>query len=408
MLSVIKDFKALPKQLYFIFLCSLVNRLGMFVYPFLTLYLVNGRGLSVAAAGTMLSVGSLGMILGNLLSGSLVDRWQPKGVILLSFSINILGYWGLMTQDIHPYAYTFFLFIGLLGMGMYGPAGNLLIARLSDAGQRQFAYANDYVFKNLGMAFGPLLGGVLAVRSFELVFYGDIFSKVVCLLLIYFGLKAVINSSTKNATQSQNNQSLLQLMAAFPALTIFCLSGILLIGVLFGMEYLVPLLLKNVFHTSEIMVGAVYTLNAAIVLGASFIVERLIRDRSEPLMMVVSACFWTVGMLTIVIGFNTTSLLLGITFWSLGEIIYSIILPAYVSKNAPDHCKGRFLALVDLTVSGARIIFPALLGYIWFNYDVQSALWLLAVMPTVGLLVYISVFLLHSRRSPLLEAAGDN
>ncbi|KZK78887.1 putative transporter [Pseudovibrio sp. Ad46] len=407
MFTIAKDFQQLPRQLYFIFLCSLVNRLGMFVYPFLTLYLVNGRGLSVAAAGTMLSVGSLGMILGNLLSGSLVDRWQAKGVILLSFSINIIGYWGLMTQNASPYAYTFFLFVGLLGMGMYGPAGSLLIAKLSSTEQRQFAYANDYVFKNLGMAFGPLLGGVLAVRSFELVFYGDILSKTICLLLIYFGLKATIGGSQQKAQQTQNNQSLIQLLIASPALTVFCLSGILLIGVLFGMEYLVPLLLKNVFHTSEIMVGAVYTLNAAIVLGASFIVERLIRDRSEPLMMVISACFWVVGMLTIVIGFNTTALLLGITFWSLGEIIYSIILPAYVSKNAPEHCKGRFLALVDLTVSGARIVFPALLGYIWFNYDVQSALWLLTVMPTLGLLVYASIFLMHSRRSPALETARD-
>ncbi|WP_109315546.1 MFS transporter [Pseudovibrio ascidiaceicola] len=407
MFTIAKDFQQLPRQLYFIFLCSLVNRLGMFVYPFLTLYLVNGRGLSVAAAGTMLSVGSLGMILGNLLSGSLVDRWQAKGVILLSFSINIFGYWGLMTQDASPYAYTFFLFVGLLGMGMYGPAGNLLIAKLSSTEQRQFAYANDYVFKNLGMAFGPLLGGVLAVRSFELVFYGDILSKTICLLLIYFGLKATIGGSQQEAQPTQNNRSIIQLLLASPALTIFCLSGILLIGVLFGMEYLVPLLLKNVFHTSEIMVGAVYTLNAAIVLCASFIVERLIRDRSEPFMMVISACFWVAGMLTIVIGFNTTALLLGITFWSLGEIIYSIILPAYVSKNAPEHCKGRFLALVDLTVSGARIIFPALLGYIWFNYDVQSALWLLTVMPTLGLLVYASIFLLHSRRSTVLEATGD-
>ncbi|KZK84909.1 putative transporter [Pseudovibrio sp. Ad13] len=407
MFTIAKDFQQLPRQLYFIFLCSLVNRLGMFVYPFLTLYLVNGRGLSVAAAGTMLSVGSLGMILGNLLSGSLVDRWQAKGVILLSFSIHIIGYWGLMTQDASPYAYTFFLFVGLLGMGMYGPAGSLLIAKLSSTEQRQFAYANDYVFKNLGMAFGPLLGGVLAVRSFELVFYGDILSKTICLLLIYFGLKATIGGSRQKAQQTQNNQSIIQLLIASPALTVFCLSGILLIGVLFGMEYLVPLLLKNVFHTSEIMVGAVYTLNAAIVLGASFIVERLIRDRSEPLMMVISACFWVVGMLTIVIGFNTTALLLGITFWSLGEIIYSIILPAYVSKNAPEHCKGRFLALVDLTVSGARIVFPALLGYIWFNYDVQSALWLLTVMPTLGLLVYASIFLMHSRRSPALETARD-
>src|SRR4051794_31100441 len=64
----------LPGAFWALWSGSLVNRLGQFVLPFLSLFLTHSRGYSVAQAGAVLTAMGFGSALSQPLGGMLADR----------------------------------------------------------------------------------------------------------------------------------------------------------------------------------------------------------------------------------------------------------------------------------------------------------------------------------------------
>lgn len=177
-------FKELPLALRVLFLASFVNRAGMFVFPLLAVYLVRGEGLNPGEAGLLISIGSTGLLAGSLLSGPLCDLRGRRTALLTALLLNAAGYLGLAVFDGPPWTYAGLLFIALIGMGMFSPASNTLVADLTTPEQRTFAYTISYVGNNLGMGVGPLLGGVAAAYSYHLMFAGNILAGLACAAMI--------------------------------------------------------------------------------------------------------------------------------------------------------------------------------------------------------------------------------
>ncbi len=81
-------FSGLPRQVWVLATCLLVNRIGMMVLPFLTLYLKDERGFAVDAAGRMVALYGVGSIAGVTAGGWLSDRFGPRRVQLTSLVLN--------------------------------------------------------------------------------------------------------------------------------------------------------------------------------------------------------------------------------------------------------------------------------------------------------------------------------
>src|SRR5687768_6876120 len=67
---------------------TLINRLGGFVIPFLTLYLTSQRSIPVSQAALMVSLFGAGSFLSQLIGGELTDRLGRRPVMLMSFFIT--------------------------------------------------------------------------------------------------------------------------------------------------------------------------------------------------------------------------------------------------------------------------------------------------------------------------------
>ena len=72
----------LPSGFWWLWSSTLVNRLGTFVYPFLTLYLTATRGYSPATAGLVVSSYGIGSMAGSLLGGELSDRVGRRATLI--------------------------------------------------------------------------------------------------------------------------------------------------------------------------------------------------------------------------------------------------------------------------------------------------------------------------------------
>ncbi len=71
----------LPSAFWFLWMGTIVNRLGSFVAPFLSLYLTSQRGFTVSQAGLMFSLFGAGAFLSNIVGGELTDRLGRRPVL---------------------------------------------------------------------------------------------------------------------------------------------------------------------------------------------------------------------------------------------------------------------------------------------------------------------------------------
>ncbi len=390
--------RQLPRELHFLYVGTTVTRMGAFVFPYLTIYLSEARGYGAGRVGQILSVGGIGLLLGNFVGGWLTDTWRRKMTLILALLLNAVGFAGLAWHYQSPWAYAAFLFLGYFGMGMYGPAANTVIADLTTEKQRSFAYTVNYVCINLGMALGPLIAGVLAGMSYRLIFVGDVATSLLCALLIAIGVSETrtiktAHDSIRSADAPDRVRGLffLNCWLRHPLVFTFCLANFFIIAPLMGLEYSVPLLVKTEFLQKLVFVGLIYSINAVCILSLSFLIERIVRRRNEMLMMMVAAGFWAAGLFILVMGFSITALIVCTAVWTIGEIIASILVPTFIARHVAPAVKGRFMALNDIVRSFAGVICPIGLGLIWEGSGARAVVYVLAALPVIGALCYLGL-----------------
>ncbi|MGW0547272.1 MFS transporter [Streptomyces altiplanensis] len=376
-------FKELPLPLRVLFLASFVNRAGMFVFPLLAVYLVRGEGLTPGEAGLLISVGSTGLLVGSLLSGPLCDRRGRRAALLTALLLNAAGYLGLAVLDGPPWTYAGLLFVALVGMGMFSPASNTLVADLTTPEQRPFAYTISYVGNNLGMGVGPLLGGVAAAYSYHVMFAGNILAGLVCAVMIAVWVPKDRVRGTGERREKKRSGPL-----GHGHVLLIVLVSFFYVVPLIGLEYALPLAVTTVLHDSASLVGAVYTINSVVVVSLGLVLEKHIRGHGTKVLLLVAGALWALGLAMIVVGFSLAAILLSTVVWTLGEIIVSVVVPTYIADHVDKRRVGSFMALNGFVLGLARLVVPVGLGVIWTAHGHQPVFLVLLAAPLVGMAAF--------------------
>ncbi len=103
----------LPRTFWFLWLGTLINRVGIFVLPFLTVYLTAQRGLSVEQATGAVSVYGIGSFTSQVVGGWLSDRWGRRPTMLLSLFVTPVILLVLMSATDYGWIVLSTLLIGL-------------------------------------------------------------------------------------------------------------------------------------------------------------------------------------------------------------------------------------------------------------------------------------------------------
>src|SRR5690349_13501228 len=74
----------LPRQFWFLWTGTLINRVGSFAVLFLSIYLTAERGFSQSQAGLILGFYGVGGAIGTLGGGVLADRWGRRPTMLIA------------------------------------------------------------------------------------------------------------------------------------------------------------------------------------------------------------------------------------------------------------------------------------------------------------------------------------
>jgi len=134
--TLFKTYSGLDRGVYVLFIARIVNSMGNFVFPFLTMFLTRKLHFSPARAGTYIVISGLAFIPGSLLGGKLADCLGRKRIMLTFQSLAVLclipcAFLGESIIIIRLMILSSFFFGGVI------PASDAILIDLTDTEKRK-------------------------------------------------------------------------------------------------------------------------------------------------------------------------------------------------------------------------------------------------------------------------------
>ncbi|GAA2781806.1 MFS transporter [Kitasatospora sp. CM 4170] len=362
----------LPRGFWWLWTSTLVNRVGLFVMPFLSLYLTVERGYSATSAGLMVSLYGFGGILGSLAGGSLADRWGRRPTMLTGQLGAAACTVGLGLADRLDLIALWAAALGVT-LKMSQPAVGAMLADLVPPEARPRAYALNYWALNLGFSISALSAGTIAAFGYLTLYLVDAATTLLCAVLVFLRLPET-RPTAPPAVRSQ---------APRPSTTevlrdrrFMCLVGLnLLVVAVFSQRHVALPLSTAESGLSAAQYGLVAAVNGIMIVTLQLAVTRFTQHR--PAGAVLAAGASLVGLSAALNAGSDTVLLYAVAavVYTLGEIVYVPTSEAQVPAMAPASARGRYEGVMALTWSVGGFLAPLTSGLLIDAYG-TGALWL--------------------------------
>jgi MFS family permease len=364
-------FLNLPRTYWYLFLGTLINRLGTFVLPFLTLYLTGQRSITPSLAALVVSLFGAGSFLSQLTGGELTDRLGRRPVMLISFfaapfAMLTLGF----ARELPTIAGSTFV-LGFL-TDLYRPAVNAAVADMVPPEGRTRAYGYIYWAVNVGAAIAPLLAGLLARSNFLILFIADALTTLAFGLIVLFAVHETRPALAHHAAHANLTERVAQLKRA-PILLIFSF-----LTLFFGIVYMqgfvtLPLAMQSHGLGPE-QYGAAIAVNGFLIVLVSIPFSNLVSKWPRFPSIAAATFFLAVGFGFTAFATNFSLFALSVGIWTIGEIIGSAVAPAIVADLSPVELRGLYQGVFGSAWGLSAFLGPMLGGWV-FEHLGPSALW---------------------------------
>ena len=391
-------YRGLPSSLYMLFFATIINSMGMFVFPFLTLYLTGRLGMSQEKAGFFIMMLYLVYGPASLIGGKLADSFGRKKLMVIAQVLSGLCYipCGFPTVGSNI---RWFLLASVFFDGLTDPARSAMMTDLTSSENRRPAFSLIYLGHNLGFAVGMLLAGFLFENYTSWLFWGNAIAIFAAITLV--GLKVPetkpsrgqIEKSFGTGRQDEAHRgNIIQALLSRPNLIIFTLLTGLYGFVYAQHRFILPLQTKEFFGArGSVIYGTLMTLNAVMVILLSTPIMT-ITQRWKPIYAVAFSGFlFALGFGFI--GFRPSVMLMYVTtaIWTLGEIVNATNEGTYVANNTPISHRARFQAFLPLLGGIGWTISPPIVGSFTDHFGLRMA-W--PILGAIAALAGLSIFYL--------------
>jgi MFS family permease len=363
-----------PRPVRLLLAGTLVNKLGTFIAPYLTLVLLRDFRMAEREVALLIFAYGAGSFVSILVGGVLTDRLGRRRTLLLS----LLGSGVLaLLMGLVPQPRLFAPLLVAFGFiaDLYRPAASAMIGDLLPSSERASGFAGLRMAVNLGWASGTALGGLLADWDWRLLFLGDGLTTLAYGVLVYFlipetrpapavsaaAVEAPAGASAPGlgppggasarlpANPFRDDVFLVSVAITFLFTLIFCSQLVVL-----------PLTVTQSAGYPAVVFGMLAAVNGGIIaLFELSLVEKLKRFRRLRLAALgyalVGAGFGMIGLVM-----HWAWFLVAVLVFTLGEILSAPQQMAFIADWAPPEARGRYLSLYQATWSVAFAVNPAL------------------------------------------------
>ncbi|MFI0151923.1 MDR family MFS transporter [Streptomyces lydicus] len=400
----------LPRQFWWLWTSTLINRLGAFVATFLALYLTVERGHSASYAGLVGALYGLGGVISSVGAGVLTDRLGRRPTMLVAqlstaASVALLGF---MTDPVAIAAVA-----GVVGMATNAsrPAVQAMMADIVAPEDRVRAFALNYWAINLGFAVSSTAAGLIAQHGYLALFLGESTLVLACALVVFFKLPESRPAATAGDDRDAGGSgpaavSMRTVVRDGRFMTVVGLN--LLLALIFQQAYVsMPVSMgQDGFSSADF--GTVIAVNGVLVVLLQIPVTRFIEHRSPATLLIGSALLAGYGFGLTALAGSVAMYALAVVVWTLGEIINSPTQMGLVVRLSPLHGRGRYQGMYSLSWSIASLAAPLLGGTVIDHYG-ADVLWAgCAAVGTVAALGYgLLLRSLPGRTEVVVDASAE-
>jgi MFS family permease len=360
----------MPAAFWYLWVGTLLNRLGSFVLPFLALYLTAQRALTPTQAGLIVALYGAGGLAASFAGGVLADRIGRRATLVTSMLGGAACMVAVPLAPGLPAMAAAVLALGFLGE-LYRPAVAAAVADLVPDADRTRAYALLYWAINVGAAVAPVMAGLLAARSYTAIFVANALSMAAFGLLMLAKLPETRPTSPIPAVGTLRGWR-----TALRDPSLLALTGLaFLISTVFFQAFTTLPLSMRADGLTETDYGLAIAANGTLVVLVSLPVAAWITRFSTYSVMAVAAVLIGLGFGLTLPAVTLLAYVAAIAIWTMGEIAFMPVAQALVSRMAPADQRGTYQGVYHAASGLAMIAGPAAGGFV-FDRAGEAALWM--------------------------------
>ncbi|MHB8193022.1 MAG: MDR family MFS transporter [Bellilinea sp.] len=364
-------YQEFPKQFWILVVGMFIDRLGgALLFPFFSLYLTRKFQIQMTEVGLIFGLFALSSFLGSMVGGALTDRWGRKKILLFGLAMSGLSSVLMGVIDLLPMFLVVTLVVGILS-DVAGPAYQSLVADLLPENQRAQGFGILRVVANLAVTIGPLIGGLLASKSYLILFIADATTSIITAVILFFALQETYHPKETGQAQESMADTFKGYFHVIRdnAFVGFLVASVLMVLVYMQMNTTLAVYLRDNHGVPERGFGYILSLNAAMVVLFQFSITRWINRFRPLLIMTIGSLFYAVGFAMYGLVAVFPLFLAAMAIITIGEMFVSPVSQSIVARMAPEDMRGRYMAVYGFSWLIPFAIGPLLAGLVMDNFN---------------------------------------
>ncbi len=349
----IDTFKGLSQEIWLLAGITLINRAGMMVIPFLSIYLTKEIGLTYQQVGWVMTYFGLGSLIGAWTGGKLTDRIGGYKVMFGSFILGGFGY--IAIQYLHNFqSLCIGVFLLTLMADAFRPALFVAMSNYSKPENKTRSVTLIRLAINLGMSMGPAVGGALILYfGYASLFWIDGITNILAGIFLI----ALLNPKKRKVLDEQ-------ITVANPLSPykdfyfILLLAGLYIFTIVF-LQYFssMPVYYREVKMLTEGEIGLLMGMNGMIIFLFEMPFVQYFESKNYNKIKLLIIGIGLLAMSFFILPFVawTGIIVFSIIFMTIGEMLVFPFGNALAVERAKKGKQGNYMALFSMNFSVAHI-----------------------------------------------------
>jgi MFS family permease len=364
--------RELPAEFWFLWLGTVINRLGGFAVPFLMLYLTAKLKMDPASAALYVSGLGAGSFVAQLVGGEIADRFGRRPLLLFSLFASPIA---MLTLGIARETWLIAVAMFMLGFftDLFRPAMSASVVDIVPAAKRTRAFGYIYWAINLGAALAPIIAGILANFDYFLLFLIDALTTAAFGVIVLLRVAETQAAEHKVAAKETNTRARVGVALRDPVLLVFVFLS-LCIGIIYSQSHVTLPLDMAAAGLPPSDFGLAVAVNGALIVLVTLRVTRFLERFPRYPVIAFSAVLLGAGFGLTELASTLPLYALTVVVWTIGEVIGAAVAPVIVSDMSPAALRGLYQGIWGSSWGLAFFIGPALGGFVFGHYG-SGVLW---------------------------------
>jgi len=378
------------------------------VYPFIPLYLHNNRGFSMNTVSWIFPFMGIGVIIGPLIAGPLVDCLGRRVLLIGGPILRALIFFLLAFLAYSNSSFIYFCLALMLSTCVgtfFTNASDAYLVDMAPPDKRSKVYSRIRVGTNIGWAIGPMLGAFLARTPFSLLFA---LTGFLCLSAAFFTaftcpeIKSHITEKSPSDSSLNNECSFGKMLKHHQF--IFTIFFYFILTMLMAQLYsTLSVYSTKVVGISKNMLGFVYSINGFTIVFLQIPLTKYLDKFRWNLYpkMIIGAILYGIGYFSLGFAGSSVYLMVSIMVITLGEIIIQPAVYTLVSTMAHPKWIGRYMGMLGMMRGIGYAVGPWIGARLFAQMtDKTVALWsVLASFSLLAIIGFVIIDYIQKRKT---------